>query len=597
MKRNGRASAWLLLGVASLCFLVYGPSLGRDFVSEDFPTLRLLTQGGFGERISAQLTGPWLGVTFMRLYRPVAGFALQLEFFAWGENPLGYALAHLLVHLANVVLLYRLTRELIPGGEAPARVTAFLFAVYPLHPNTVVFVASYATLFFATASLLALLFFLRHRRQGRRFDLVAAVACFALALGCYEAAAVGPVVLAGLEILFPGGPRAPRRVLARHVPFVVVLGAYLAARHAVVGSVLGGYSGMQELATSGRLTDLARQSWLEWLRFLYPDYSFSTPVWGRRILLALLVAGTLFSLARFRSGRMETRLWLWAVAWIFIWQLPFHVVQAVPANGRFWYLSAAGVGWLLTAASVLVPPRRRVLALSAATVLLGGGYLFLLHRYVDLYAEAGHTAKRIREEVLRLSEAAGPSRRVFLGACPSFVQGEFRVPVAQVFHWGLGDAFLPPFLEPGTSVYPLPHMRPERLLPLLDRPDLGTAWHWTGEGLRRQEAPDRPQPQRIEVDLPEAWDVSGDPRLRFRAIPGASYQLVFLTQGHPVIRHVEAEPGKGAFVEAELPVDFLLTMKELYDDQIFWWIEARDPSGRSLAFSELRELPFKGSAR
>lgn len=598
MKRKGRASAWLLLAVAAICFFVYGPTLPRDFVSEDFPTLRLLSQGPPGERISDQLTGPWLGVTFMRLYRPVAGFLLQLEFLAWRDHPLGYGLAHLLLHLVNVVLLYRLSRDLIPDAETPARLAAFLFAVYPLHPNTVVFVASYATLFSATASLGAVLFFLRHRRTGKRLDLGLGVTSFALALGCYEASAVLPVVLLGLEACFPSNPRGETvgvRLVTRHVPYFLVLGGYLVIRQGVVGSVLGGYSGMEELAASGRLADLLRQSWLEWFRLLYPDYSFAPPEWVPWLLVALLAAGALWSVARLRSGRMEARLYLWAVAWIFMWQLPYNAVQAVPANGRFWYLPAAGVGWLIAAAGALVPPRRRVLAVTAAAALLGGSYLWLLHRYVDLYAEAGRTAGRIRGEVLRLPEAAAPSRRVFLAACPPFVQGKFRVPVAQVFHWGLGDAFLPPFVEPGITVYPLPGLPPERLLPLLERPDIGGAWRWTGDTLRRMEAPGPAPSRRIETDAPASWDWPQRPEIRFPAIPGAAaYELIVLNQGHAVTR--TAEPG-GAFVEAELPVVFLLTMQKLYGGEIFWWVEARDPSGHPIAFSELRELPLMGPAR
>jgi hypothetical protein len=101
--------------------------------------------------------------------------------------------------------------RVVPAGSPAALAAALLFALYPLHPNAVVWVASYATLFAAAAVFGCLLGYRRAREQGGWGWWFGALALFAAALGCYEAAVVLPVVLAATDLLAPavvwGGSR------------------------------------------------------------------------------------------------------------------------------------------------------------------------------------------------------------------------------------------------------------------------------------------------------------------------------------------------------------------------------------------------------
>ena len=102
------------------------------------------------------------------------------------------------------------SRGELPEPEAATPLAAaLLFAIYPLHPNAVIFGASFATLFAATFLFGATLFYLRFRESGARSDQILALGLFALGLGSYEAAAVLPAVLAAWDHLQGTAPAPP----------------------------------------------------------------------------------------------------------------------------------------------------------------------------------------------------------------------------------------------------------------------------------------------------------------------------------------------------------------------------------------------------
>ena len=87
-RRARRRRDALQLGVlAALCLAGYGRALGRYFVSEDFFVLRRLAEGDFWPTAWDQLTGPLLGISFVKFYRPVSAFLIQAEHQLWGADP------------------------------------------------------------------------------------------------------------------------------------------------------------------------------------------------------------------------------------------------------------------------------------------------------------------------------------------------------------------------------------------------------------------------------------------------------------------------------------------------------------------------------
>ena len=97
-------------------------------------------------------------------YWPVTYTTFWLEHKLWGLNPLGYHVVNVLLHLANVLLLWRLLGRLpVPG----AWIAAAVYAVHPLHVESVVWVIErkdvLSGLFYLT-SVLAYIRFVETRR-------------------------------------------------------------------------------------------------------------------------------------------------------------------------------------------------------------------------------------------------------------------------------------------------------------------------------------------------------------------------------------------------------------------------------------------------
>ena len=70
-------------------------------------------------------------------YWPVVYTSFWLEHKLWGLAPLGYHAVNLLLHLVNVLLIWRLLQRLAAPG---AWVVAAVFAVHPLHVESVAWV-------------------------------------------------------------------------------------------------------------------------------------------------------------------------------------------------------------------------------------------------------------------------------------------------------------------------------------------------------------------------------------------------------------------------------------------------------------------------
>lgn len=108
----------------------------------------------------------WLRPGFMPQYYPVVHTSFWIEQKVWGQHPLGYHLTNVLLHGVNAVLIWRLLAKLgVPG----AFVAGCIFAVHPVHAESVAWVSerknTLSTLFY----LLCAMSYLRFDQPARRW--------------------------------------------------------------------------------------------------------------------------------------------------------------------------------------------------------------------------------------------------------------------------------------------------------------------------------------------------------------------------------------------------------------------------------------------
>lgn len=137
--RAGRAPLWIALLLATGVLAVHGRSVGFEFinfddnvyVTENPTVLAGLTPGGIS----------WAFTTFHASnWHPLTWLSLMLDAEIGGVNPAVYHASNLLLHLAATLVLFVALRRMT-GRDWPSGFVAALFALHPLHVESVVWIA------------------------------------------------------------------------------------------------------------------------------------------------------------------------------------------------------------------------------------------------------------------------------------------------------------------------------------------------------------------------------------------------------------------------------------------------------------------------
>ena len=367
-----------MLGLALLTVLVFAPVVGHDFVSLDDPAYvtanrqvrRGLTAEGFRWAWGAEVAANW---------HPLTLLSHMLDCELYGLDPGGHHLTSLLLHTANVVLLFVVWRRLT-GAAARSAVVAALFAVHPLHVESVAWIAERKDVlsgFFFLLTLAAWLGWIR-RPTPRRYLL--ALLAFALGLLAKSMLVTLPLVLLLLDVwplerLPRGAPaaelwRALGRLLREKLPFffaalaagVVTLFTQREAMFPLAALPLAQRAANALLAYAAYLGDTF---WPRGLAVFYP-LPPAQPAWRVALAAALVAALTALALARFRRSPWLAVGWLWFAGML----VPVIGLLQVGSQGRadrYTYLPSIGLFVALVwEVCALVQPRKRPASFASA---------------------------------------------------------------------------------------------------------------------------------------------------------------------------------------------------------------------------------------
>lgn len=208
-----RASAFwrrglLLMVLMVLAFLPYLPALQNDFlpawddgsyVIQNYRVHHL----NWANAVDIFRLQPQLGQMPNAQYTPLVDLSYMLELHFFGFSPFFFHLNNLLLHVFNTLLVFFFVRRLT-AKTAWAWLTALLFAVHPLHVESVAWVTERKDMLSAFFYLLALVFYLRHLDRASRRDYAAALVAGGLAFLSKPLAVTLPAILL-LCALFKGG--------------------------------------------------------------------------------------------------------------------------------------------------------------------------------------------------------------------------------------------------------------------------------------------------------------------------------------------------------------------------------------------------------
>lgn len=141
------------LALLAITFLVYLPSLSNRYIwdDDDYVTQNLNLRSPEG------LRRIWFEPGATRQYYPLVHTTFWIEYQAWGLWPVGYHITNTLLHAA-VVLLVWIVLTRLSGQPGVAWVAAAVFAVHPVHVESVAWITERKNVLmglFTAASLLA----------------------------------------------------------------------------------------------------------------------------------------------------------------------------------------------------------------------------------------------------------------------------------------------------------------------------------------------------------------------------------------------------------------------------------------------------------
>ena len=237
--------------------LVYLDALDNPFVYDDHVTVV--------ENASIRNLADLGVVVHGSYFRPVVNFSYALDYAIWGLEPFGFHVTNVILHLVNVVLLFRLAQVTLdesrpreaadptpPPSSLLAGAVATIFAVHPMMTEAVGYVSGRSEVLCATFVLSSVLALRRWFVARHPMWLVAGLVSWVCALGTKESAAVLPLVLVVYDVVVSKG-NGRSRLQRFHLPMIVLaataavwrLSSY-ASTHVAAGQVsVWTYAGVQ----------------------------------------------------------------------------------------------------------------------------------------------------------------------------------------------------------------------------------------------------------------------------------------------------------------------------------------------------------------
>src|SRR5213594_3701021 len=370
--------SWLVPAlIAVVTFATFLPALHNQFVNwdDDKNFLENPHYRGLGW---TQLS--WMWTTHLGHYIPLTWMTFGLDYLLWGMNPLGYHLTNLLLHAANAVVFFFITRRLLTRalpspserGHAltvSAAFAALVFAIHPLRVESVAWATERRDVLSGLFYLSAVLAYLRacDREERGRGWYWGAVALFAGALLSKSMAVNLPVVLMILDV-YPlrrlGGSigwrsKPARRIYVEKIPFVLL--AAVASAIAVMAQFsIHAALPLAQLSVPGRLAVSAYGlSFYLWKMILpvnlSPIYELPRTVspWAMPFILSFGLAVAITAIVLTLRRRMLGLPAAW-LAYLVVLLPVLGIFQSGPqiAADRYTYL--AGLGWAILAGAGLL---------------------------------------------------------------------------------------------------------------------------------------------------------------------------------------------------------------------------------------------------
>jgi tetratricopeptide (TPR) repeat protein len=398
MTRTLVISAVLIIATVA----AYGEVVRFDFVAYDDPeyvtenknVANGLTAAGVAWVLTSEHVGNW---------HPVTGLSHMLDCQLFGLDPAAHHLMNLALHVTNALVLFAVLR-FMTGAPYPSALVAALFAVHPLHVESVAWISQRKDVLSTLFALLSMGAYATYAKRGGSRRYLAATVLFALALMAKPMVVTLPFVFLLLDY-WPLGrirlerargsadretrpasdPRqTPGTLILEKMP-LMLLSAGAGILTLLAQRSAGALRSADTLPVGPRLINavvayvqyLAKAFWPSDLGVLYPHpYLPGGTPWSARVVVGagvmlVVITGIVVSLGR----RYAVMGWLWYLGML----VPVLGVVQVGSHAmadRYTYLPLVGlfimIAWGGADCAEQWPRLRPALVLVAAALVLAG---------------------------------------------------------------------------------------------------------------------------------------------------------------------------------------------------------------------------------
>src|SRR5687767_5435337 len=188
---------WHIPLILIITFIIYIPALSAGFVNWDDPDY---VENNHLIRDISRL--PELLTTSVQgNHHPLTMFSLALNFVISGDNAWSYHLFNIVFHLINCFLVYRLALLLTKNNILVAFVTSLLFAIHPLHVESVAWITERKDVLYALFFLAGHISFIKYLDSNSKKQYWLTLLFVVLSLLSKPAAVIFPVSLLCIDVL------------------------------------------------------------------------------------------------------------------------------------------------------------------------------------------------------------------------------------------------------------------------------------------------------------------------------------------------------------------------------------------------------------
>jgi len=237
--KSGKITWLAITGLMLITIIVFSSSLNNEILYgwDD----GVYIEDSHVQNLSFRNIGHYFSNYYLGMYQPLAVLSFGVNYALSGDNATSYHFINLLLHLLNVFLVYILIRR-ISGKELTAFLVALLFAIHPMHVESVSWIATRSNLLYSVFFILALISYHKYlENRANKSHLLLTYLWFLLSLFSKSMAVTLPLILLLFDYLVD--KKINWKKIIEKIPFLLL-------------SLIFGLVAVKAASTSGHIENL-----------------------------------------------------------------------------------------------------------------------------------------------------------------------------------------------------------------------------------------------------------------------------------------------------------------------------------------------------